>query len=122
MIRKGISILMDNMTMKELVYPLIAVEQPMDSDELVLRTTLRKEHEGIWYKWKFVKRQTYYSSSPNVESLTELINRFHSEVYFALLLGIIDPKLLSMREGKPIFEVDDDQTPEIDRLKAILKL
>lgn len=91
------------------LYPFIDIYK--EGNECVLSTILRKEHDGIWYRWKFVRRYTDYRLKPR------LLERLHVEVYMTMFLGIIDPTLLSMREGKPIFEVDKDQTSETDRLK-----
>lgn len=66
------------------------------------RTCLRKQHtDGKWYKC--------FNLSHSIESLIH-------NVYMFQLLGIVDLDLHAVTNGRAIFELDECQDSEVDRL------
>jgi hypothetical protein len=96
-------------------YPKIEVIR--NEDRLVLSTVLRKEHDGKWYLWNFVKR--FAKISPSNESIQREIDLFHHEVYAVIIRGKVNPSLV-FDDGRSVFEEDRNQISEADRIKDIL--
>lgn len=104
--------------MKTLIYPLIEV---IDTNlNIELRTTLRKEKDGIWYDWLHIEN---YKKHDDVEFTCEdkvkLINRFHSQVYNTIVLGVVNTEHSNMY-GESLFRESEKQHSEQDRLKELL--
>jgi hypothetical protein len=78
--------------------------------EVGLRTVLRKEHEGVWYLWPVVRT---WSPKEGLSSF-EQINRFHREVYHALILGKYTASIGA--DGNPFFQEATNQQSEYQRL------
>jgi len=101
--------------MQNTYYPKIEVIR--NEDRMVLATVLRKEHEGKWYLWNFVKR--FAKISPEQYSVQEEIDLFHHEVYAAIIFGKVNTSLV-FDDGRSVFEEDRNQISEADRIKDIL--
>lgn len=87
------------------------------SYELYLETYVRKWHDGHYYLIKVVGRYTLKNESLSAYAETvEAMNQFHGEVYRFLMLSVVDPKLMSDRDGTVVFEKDEDTTSEPVRL------
>lgn len=96
--------------MSKPIFPDIDIYQEKGLVEM--RTTLRKEFEGKWYLWNF------YRKIEGV-SLQQCLNVMIHEIYITILIGIPDPKI-TLSDGTPLFELDDDQRSEEERLRLIL--
>ena len=97
-----------------IIYPEIGLRESEHS--LTISTTLRKEHNGKWYLWKFYKQWKLQENSDR----QKLIGQFHQEVYFTIILGIVQEDITNMY-GNLIFKEDENQISEIDRIKKLLK-
>ena len=96
-------------------YPDIIVKE--SSIDVGVFTTLRKYHEGKWYLWEFVKK-TYVEHLDRNQVIAErehLLNQLHEEVYMTIILGVVQPELIS-HQGL-IYRLDPNQESEEDRLK-----
>ena len=78
-------------------------------------TCIRKQHEGIWYLIKCLKRFIM----PDEKGLIEVFMHFNKEVYMNLLFAQINPKAVDPIYKTPIFEKDPDQRRESDRLQLM---
>ena len=109
--------------MQKSIYPKIEIRDAIvvDSENkynsLTLFTTLRKEHEGKWYMWEFFKN--WHLPFGDEKAKIQALENFHSEVYFAIICGIVSEKLTDMY-GHPIFKEDTRQISEVDRIKELL--
>ena len=105
------------------IYPEIEIEEYKNF--LQIQTILRKEHNGVWYDWVFSKNYSKNNQYRNLRFTCDdkitLIQRFHNEVYYALILGIVDFHLLD-EFGNKIYKKSESQQSEIDRLKQKLKI
>ena len=97
-----------------IIYPKIGLRESEHS--LTISTTLRKEHNGKWYLWNFYKQ---WELQENIDS-QKLIEQFHQEVYFTIILGIVQEDITDMY-GNLIFKEDENQISEIDRIKKLFK-
>ena len=97
-----------------IIYPEIGLRESEHS--LTISTTLRKEHNGKWYLWKFYKQWKLQENSDR----QKLIGQFHQEVYFTIILGIVQEDITDMY-GNLIFKEDKNQISEIDRIKKLFK-
>lgn len=97
-----------------IIYPKIGLRESEHS--LTISTTLRKEHNGKWYLWKFYKQWKLQENSDR----QKLIEQFHQEVYFTIILGIVQEDITDMY-GNLIFKEDENQISEIDRIKKLFK-
>lgn len=100
--------------METIYYPKISINQI--DNVLILRTTLRKEKHGIWYKWEFY-RETFIKTD---EEKINSINFFHQEVYCSIILGNPDPNIYG-QDGQPIFKKDSIQENEVDRMSNLIQ-
>ena len=98
----------------ETIYPKIDLRETDKS--LAILTTLRKEHNGKWYLWNFYKQWKLQENSDR----QKLIGQFHQEVYFTIILGIVQEDITDMY-GNLIFKEDENQISEIDRIKKLFK-
>ena len=96
-----------------IIYPKIGLRESEHS--LTISTTLRKEHNGKWYLWKFYKQWKLQENSDR----QKLIGQFHQEVYFTIILGIVQEDITDMY-GNLIYKEDENQISEIDRIKDLL--
>jgi hypothetical protein len=86
-------------------------------------TTVRKQHDGVWYlipvRVNYTQKLT---PGPNEEQQKAQIRRevevrFHAECYKALLFYIISNTLaMSTLDGRPLIYEDADQRSEEERL------
>lgn len=97
-----------------IIYPEIGLRESEHS--LTISTTLRKEHNGKWYLWNFYKQ---WELQENIDS-QKLIEQFHQEVYFTIILGVVQEDVTDMY-GNLIFKEDENQVSEIDRIKKLIK-
>ena len=97
-----------------IIYPKIDLRESEHS--LTISATLRKEHNGKWYLWKFYKQWKLQENSDR----QKLIGQFHQEVYFTIILGIVQEDITNMY-GNLIFKEDENQISEIDRIKKLFK-
>ena len=97
-----------------IIYPKIGLRESEHS--LTISTTLRKEHNGKWYLWKFYKQWKLQENSDR----QKLIGQFHQEVYFTIILGIVQEDITDMY-GNLIFKEDENQISEIARIKKLIK-
>ena len=95
------------------IYPKIDLRETEES--LSILTTLRKEHNGKWYLWNFYKQWELQDNSDR----QKLIEQFHQEVYFTIILGIVQEDITDMY-GNLICKEDENQISEIDRIKDLL--
>ena len=81
-----------------------------------LETILRKLHNGVWYKWEFYRK---YELSPGNDLADDYLkyDQIRKEVYFAQILGIIDPSCVDAR-GSHVFKIDELQISEEERLRS----
>ena len=103
-------------TIEKPIYPNVQVlfEPFHDGANTVTLTTYlrkRKSRFGKYYLLKFHKSAIIQGP----RSLAECVNHFHSEVYRTLLLGKLNAKVVDMHI-KPIFEIDECQLDEKERL------
>ena len=109
--------------MEKSIYPKVEIRNAVVVDggnkynALTLLTTLRKEHEGKWYMWKFFKN--WHLPVDDEKAKIQALENFHSEVYFAIVCGKVSENLTDMY-GQPIFKEDVRQISEIDRIKELL--
>ena len=96
-----------------IIYPEIGLRESEHS--LTISTTLRKEHNGKWYLWKFYKQWKLQENSDR----QKLIGQFHQEVYFTIILGVVQEDVTDMY-GNLIYKEDENQISEIDRIKDLL--
>jgi hypothetical protein len=93
------------------LYPEIEVVEI--GNQLKISTTLRKEHEGKWYLWNFVRMLLKERDCEGIK--TKEIASFHKEVYYILICGHVAPQLVDYK-GDPLFKEDISQKPETQRL------
>ena len=97
-----------------IIYPKIGLRESEHS--LTISTTLRKEHNGKWYLWNFYKQWELQENTDR----QKLIEQFHQEVYFTVILGVVQEDVTDMY-GNLIFKEDENQISEIDRIKRLFK-
>jgi hypothetical protein len=80
-----------------------------------LETTLRKLHDGVWYCWEVYRK---YELNPGDDLSDDYLKygMLHDEIYFAQVLGIVDPDCVGAR-GNHMFKVDELQISEAERLR-----
>ena len=93
----------------ENIYPEIEIRETEKT--ITFSTTLRKEYNGDWYLWNFFKK---YEVIDQAEKL-KYTALFHQEVYFTIVLGVIQDDVLDMY-GNKMFTKDKDQISEKDRI------
>ena len=97
-----------------IIYPKIGLRESEHS--LTISTTLRKEHNGKWYLWNFYKQWELQENTDR----QKLIEQFHQEVYFTIILGVVQEDVTDMY-GNLIYKEDENQISEIDRIKRLFK-
>ena len=97
-----------------IIYPKIDLRESEHS--LTISTTLRKEHNGKWYLWNFYKQWKLQENTDR----QKLIEQFHQEVYFTVILGVVQEDITDMY-GNLIYKEDENQISEIDRIKRLFK-
>ena len=99
-----------------IIYPKIDLRESEHS--LTISTTLRKEHNGKWYLWNFYKQWELQENTDR----QKLIEQFHQEVYFTVILGVVQEDVTDMYiYGNLIYKEDENQISEIDRIKRLFK-
>lgn len=83
-----------------------------------LMTSLRKERQGRWYLCNFTK--SWMGEELSDVHKQSIINLFHREIYQFLIVGVVVPEIGGFG-GQPVFELDEDQRSEADRLTELLK-
>jgi hypothetical protein len=105
------------------IYPSINmyVELDLRGQKTVFKTSLRKKHKGKWYFWN-VTLNYYHKDDLMIDEMVRILNNFHSQVYQAILLGKLNPKIRYEIDGilQDIFELDPDQRSETERLMNII--
>jgi hypothetical protein len=104
------------MKLQKVIYPEIDIEIEYEGDDTVyvFSTYTRKLHEGKYYL-NLIKR-SYKTIWSNTYDPISIIKEFHREVYMFQMLGIVSLDILDYK-GEKVFELDSDQTDEIERLK-----
>ena len=97
-----------------IIYPKIDLRESEHS--LIISTILRKEHNGKWYLWNFYKQWELQENADR----QKLIEQFHQEVYFTVILGVVQEDITDMY-GNLIYKEDENQISEIDRIKKLFK-
>lgn len=110
---KDSDIILTKAEMSRYIYPNILVENK--DDLITLKTSLRKQHDGVWYLWDIVKYHQFTISPISIDFMSQIINDFHKQAYLALVLGKIDKSVLDFN-GQPCFSEDEDQRSEEERL------
>jgi hypothetical protein len=103
-------------TTRSALYPQIHVE--VGPLTIALYTTLRKEHEGKWYLWRFIK--TCPVRIGHEKLIRDLSDKLHVEVYNSIVLGKISTELKYAENNKPVFELDPIQESETERLTKLM--
>ena len=105
--------------MTKTIYPLILEKNRGKRTEL--ETYLRKEHQGKYYLW-CIRKDFENPQEPWrwKEKICEVSCQIHIEAYFSLINGIIDPFLRAGFDHSLIFELDENQESESERLKKTL--
>lgn len=70
--------------MNKYIYPEVRINRTQD--EIIFETTLRKEHQGIWYDW-FIKDRYVLRENATPNTAMEKLNLFHNYVYRVSVLG-----------------------------------
>jgi hypothetical protein len=109
--------------MKRSFYPEVVItEQEVGKHKFMrLETTLRKEHNGRWFLWDFVREFTVplVENDPNNWKV-DALNLFHTDVYRAIVLGEIS-ETFTDSWGELVFKEDPSQISERDRILKTLK-
>ena len=95
--------------MNEAIYPDVKISETHNG--ITISTTVRKQHQGKWYKWRHL--QMAYSTDDLYKR--KMLARLHEAVYQTIILGKIDPSLMAY-DNEPIFIEDTDQRSEEERL------
>lgn len=108
---------------KKFIYPdvkvSLEVEVPNGSSGIQLETYIRLLHEGQYYLCKCFRDNQIRGGINRDIDMISCIKQFYAEVYRHQQLMIVDLKMVMpqhMGPGKPVFELDSDQTPEKERL------
>lgn len=96
-------------------YPQIMLKHS-GGEEIIASTIIRQEFEGKWYKTHLVRRRVVPIGSHEAENLIEDIM---AHAYRILVLGKVDPKCTYL-SGEPMFELDEDQSSEAERLTKLI--
>lgn len=96
------------------LYPEIEVVEI--GNQLKISTTLRKEYEGKWYLWNFIRMLLKERDCEGIK--TKEIASLHKEVYYILICGHVAPQLVDYK-GEPLFKEDPNQKPETERIKEL---
>ncbi len=114
----------DDITKIYAIYPdidtdtqLVEVEDEESGDMITqfhveLETRVRLKHEGEWY----LRTQRAHHVLPEEMPITEILERFHKEVYIALLFSKASATAVDPETEEEIFTKDPDQRPEEERL------
>lgn len=86
-----------------------------------LYTNLRKKHRGKWYKQIVLRECRFYSLERLCLDFSFEISEFTRTCYLIQLFGKVYPKQQHISGGY-VFELDEDQRSEEDRLKGELYL
>lgn len=79
-------------------------------------TILRKEHEGEWY---IEHHLSSFIETPKVD-IHQGRQDFLGQIYLSILVGKIDPELETL-DGRRLWEVDENQKSETERLTGYKK-
>ncbi len=85
-----------------------------------------KKFDGKWYKFKVIKSFQYgplayeWDRAKFLQDMCELQKQFNTEVYAALLFA--DRTEAVSITGEPLFELDDDQREEKERMEALIMI
>ncbi len=94
-------------------FPLINFTR--NANRVTLETDVRVKHtDGKWYIQHHIKT----CSITTEHDLMQYLQNFYSEAYFSLKLSMVDPKMKFLT-GEPLFELDDDQRSEEERIRNI---
>lgn len=107
------------------IYPLVAIKEieinefHFPAKQISFATTVRKEYEGKYYLWD-ICRKYIFSFSEYEKGKTDFLKNMYAETYNIIILGKIDTSLIyNLEPWKNVFELDDDQTLEYDRLISL---
>lgn len=82
-----------------------------------IQTTVRKQHtDGKWYLNTVTES---VSSGASDDDYDAAVKRFHFQVYWFLISGIINPDVTD-ELGQPMMPLDEDQRDEKERLQSLL--
>lgn len=109
--------------MESVIYPEVHINE--SGNEVKIATTLRKKHNGKYYLQDFVERSRLSDTGEREWEMMVLLNKLHTQVYYAMIAGKVYPKLKAIsKTGEEIylFKKDKCQTPEKERLISKLPL
>lgn len=113
------------------IYPRIVIDASIIKENIAnhyelrnsIRITsyIRKQHKnGLWYLGLITRSWTHSNNNDKRSLDIDVINslkQFYTEVYRYIILGIVDTKI-TMLDGKThLWELDDNQDDEDERLK-----
>lgn len=102
--------------MEDRVFPMISIK--IRNNEINMRTKVRNLHtDGKWYKVLFSK--TVRFSDP--DDVQDLLSIFLTEIYTRILIGKVDLKAIDDQTRGEIFELDENQNSEIERVTNAFK-
>lgn len=100
------------------IYPEVNIQR--DNQRIKISTTLRKEHNGEWYNWEFMRYSQY--NQITLDDLELELKELHREVYRVIIEGIVDPDCKEIGFGnEPLFKKSISQLSESERLKLKYK-
>jgi hypothetical protein len=85
---------------------------------MLISTYLRKEQGGAWHL-QLISAMCTFGEGTETEEIVRWVNEFHKKVYLYLILGAVDYSI-SDSEGRQVFQLDEEQTPETTRLELTL--
>ncbi len=98
------------------IYPKIA--KTVFSEGMMYETYLRKQHtDGKWYFWYFMKK---FQADAVGSFPIDHLEHFYAHIYNIMILGTVEPEVTFNYTETPVFELDDDQQTEYDRLAAFI--
>jgi hypothetical protein len=105
----------------EKFYPNVQIRETNDGqyDIIQLHTLLRKKHHGKWYFFPMTKQYSYEKLT--LEKKIVLINNFHKEVYYCIILTKINLKDKNSY-GQKYYTKDENQQSEVERLKKHFRI
>lgn len=98
-------------------YPQIRIDG--EGSNFKLSTILRKEHNGEWYEWAFIRSYNFDPLTYHEHQKISALLSFNAEVYAAHILGVISTDVTDLR-GDQVFIKCDNQDSEKVRLRKLM--
>ena len=103
------------------VYPAIKCEVSADADGRILvsletNIRIRSQEDMEWYLTNVSRKTKVCDCFDVIQGVVNEVNRFHAEVYRAVILSRVDRNIVDYKTGQPLYVKDNLQIDEKERI------